>query len=425
MSIAICVVALTISVKWAGFPQDELTDNFSLTDYFKWLSIGTGFYLVNLIVADIFGGTGGGFKFNFGNDINQYISYCLLWSIFGAFLWRIGNFPRSIKMAAFVLLLISSGMSLLGPIYFSLEMGKMPPLINQGLILFLPIIIIMFYLARKQSSDDFGEIIIGNVFICLGLLIGLVALHLELATVFQNRTPIDLFARPLPYMELALITSWFIYGFGLVLWPRTLNNNFRLAGVALILVSLVRTALFPVIYAAEFGSMMPIINIPSIIFLMIICCLILLTVRRFQHEWVWEQISTPAVLWGTLLVIFSFYIMNVEVASFFGTFNVGAEAGKFTFYTHGRLSQQLAYSISWLVFSLALLIIGIYKNIVRLRWVGLGLIVFTALKVFLKDLWSLGALYRVFSFIGLAITLMLVSFLYQRYFGSRKTEGEK
>jgi uncharacterized membrane protein len=117
--------------------------------------------------------------------------------------------------------------------------------------------------------------------------------------------------------------------------------------------------------------------------------------------------------------------MNVEVASFFGTFNVGAEAGKFTFYTHGRLSQQLAYSISWLLFSLALLIIGIYRNLVRLRWVGLGLIVFTALKVFLQDLWSLGSLYRVFSFIGLAITLMLVSFLYQRYFGTHKGEGEE
>ena len=78
MSIAICVAALSISVKWAGFPQDELTDDFSLPDYFKWLSMGTGFYLLNLIVADIFGGTGGGFKFSFGNDINQYISYCLL-----------------------------------------------------------------------------------------------------------------------------------------------------------------------------------------------------------------------------------------------------------------------------------------------------------------------------------------------------------
>ena len=425
MSIAICVAALSVSVKWSGFPQEELTENFSLPAYFQWLAIGTGFYLVNLIVADIFGGVGGGFKFSFDNNINQYISYCLLWSIFGAFLWRIGNLPKGIKIAGLALLLVGSGMSVWAPIHFSMEIGNMQPLINQGLIIFVPIIVIMFYLARKQSDNDFGEKIVGNIFIILGLAIGLVALNIELATIFQNRIPINFFTKPLPYMALALIVSWFIYGFSLVLWPKPLDNNFRLAGVALIFVSLIRASLFPVSYADEFGSMTPIINIPSVIFLMIICGLVLLTVKRFKHEWVWEQIGTPAVLWGTLLVIFSFYVMNVEVASFFGTFNTGAEAGKFTFYTHGRLSQQLAYSISWLLFSLALLIIGIYRNLVRLRWVGLGLIVFTALKVFFKDLWSLGALYRVFSFIGLAVTLMLVSFLYQRYLSSSKKEGEK
>lgn len=425
MSIAICVLALSVSVKWSDFPQEELTENFSLPVYFQWLAIGTGFYLVNLIVADIFGGVGGGFEFSFDDNINQYISYCLLWSIFGACLWRLGNLPMGIRIAGLALLLVGSGMSVWAPIHFSMEIGNMPPLINQGLIIFIPIIIIMFYLAKKQSSDDFGEIIVGNIFIFLGLAVGLVALNVELATVFQNRSPIDFFTKPLSHMALALIVSWFIYGFSLVLWPKPLDNNFRLAGVALIIISLIRAGFFPVSYASEFGSMTPIINVPSVIFLMIICGLVLLTVKRFKHEWVWEQISTPAVLWGTLLVIFAFYVMNVEVASFFGMFNVGTEAGKFTFYTHGRLSQQLAYSISWLLFSLVLLVVGIYRNLVRLRWVGLGLIVFTALKVFFKDLWSLGSLYRVFSFIGLAVTLMLVSFLYQRYFGSRKKEGEE
>jgi uncharacterized membrane protein len=349
----------------------------------------------------------------------------LLWSFFGAFLWRIGHFPKGIKIAGLVLLLFGSCMSLWAPFHFSIEIGNMPPLINQGLIIFVPIITLMFYLATKQRDEDFGEKIVGNIFIFLGLVVGLVALNIELATIFQNRIPINFFTKPLLYMALAMIVSWFIYGFILALWPKPLDNNFRLAGVAVILISLIGACFFPVSYASEFGSMTPIINIPSLVFLMIICGLVLLTLKRFKYEWTWEQISTPTALWGTLLVVFGFYVMNVEVASFFGTFNVGAEAGKFTFYTHGRLSQQLAYSISWLLFSLVLLIIGIYRNMVQLRWVGLGLIVFTALKVFLKDLWSLGSLYRVFSFIGLAVTLMLVSFLYQRYFGNRKSEGEK
>jgi uncharacterized membrane protein len=43
------------------------------------------------------------------------------------------------------------------------------------------------------------------------------------------------------------------------------------------------------------------------------------------------------------------------------------------------------------------------------------LIIVTSVKIFLKDLWSLGQLYRVASFIGLAVVLMLVSYLYQRF----------
>jgi hypothetical protein len=425
MSIAICVAALGVSVKLSDYPRKELAPNFSLPSYFQWLAIGTGFYLVNLVVADIFGGAGGGFKFSFDNNINQYISYALLWSIFGSVLWRVGKLPKGLKVFGFLLMLAGAGMSLWAPIRFSVEIGNMRPFINPALILFIPLIAIMIFLATKQRDTDFGEKRAKNIFIVLGLLIGLAALNVELATVFHNRIPFDYFSRPLPYMSLALIISWFVYGFAMVVWPRPLDNNFRLAGVVLIIISLARACFFPLDYAADFGSMTPLVNIPSLIFLIIICGLALLTVKRFKHEWLWEKLSTPAALWGALLVVFAFYVMNVEVASFFGMFNAGAEAGRFTFYTHGRLSQQLAYSISWLLFALALLIIGIRWNLARLRWVGLGLIVITALKVFLKDLWALGALYRVFSFIGLAITLMLVSFLYQRYFGNRKKEGEE
>ena len=92
--------------------------------------------------------------------------------------------------------------------------------------------------------------------------------------------------------------------------------------------------------------------------------------------------------------------------------------------THGRLSHQLAYSISWLLFALGLLAIGFRWKLMYVRWVALGLIVITVLKVFFKDLWVLGQLYRVGSFIGLAITLMLVSFLYQHYLTGNTKKGE-
>jgi uncharacterized membrane protein len=49
------------------------------------------------------------------------------------------------------------------------------------------------------------------------------------------------------------------------------------------------------------------------------------------------------------------------------------------------------------------------------RYAGLGLLVVTLLKVSLYDLWQLGGLYRVGSLVGLAVILLLVSFLYHQF----------
>jgi uncharacterized membrane protein len=118
----------------------------------------------------------------------------------------------------------------------------------------------------------------------------------------------------------------------------------------------------------------------------------------------------PRHFWGIALALMSFFIMNIEIASFFG------EKGRdFSLLTRGSLSHQLGYSLGWLVYAISLLIIGIRLQVVRARQAALLLIIITSFKIFLKDLWSLGQLYRVASFIGLAFIMMLVSYLYQRF----------
>ena len=106
-------------------------------------------------------------------------------------------------------------------------------------------------------------------------------------------------------------------------------------------------------------------------------------------------------------------------------FNTQAEAGRFTFYTHGRLSQQLGlqHQLAYLCHYFA-----DHRYSLEIDSYSLGgprALVLTSLKVFIKDLWALGQLYRVFSFIGLAVTLILVSFIYQRYLGSGMKVKEK
>ena len=62
----------------------------------------------------------------------------------------------------------------------------------------------------------------------------------------------------------------------------------------------------------------------------------------------------------------------------------------------------------------ALLAIGFWKRIAFIRWQALVLLLFTICKVFLYDIGSLSAGYRVVSFFGLGAVLMAVSFAYQK-----------
>lgn len=424
LNFALCTLALGISVKLADYPQEELTENFSLPRYFLWFAVGTGFFLLNLIISDIFGGVGG-FKTDFYNDINQYIAYALLWTFFGALLWRTSSkTSASFSGAGLLILIVGSFMTFWLPFYFYKDIGRMTPFFNLALVIFVPSIAAMFYLAIAQTEEDLYGEDIKQLFITIGLALGLLAVTVQLSTIFDNGRPFDLFARQTSSMTLALIISWFIFGLGLVLWPSHLHHAFRLTGTIVMIISLIRGVFYPLIYSLEFGAVIPILNMPTLIFMAMIIGFLILTIRRFPEEWSWKGEFLPRHMWATLLILFAFYVMNVEVASVFGKFRTGIDSGIFSFYTHGRLSQQLAYSISWLVYAIGLLIIGINWKIIQVRWVALALFVITALKVFIKDLWTLGQLYRVFSFVGLAITLMLVSFLYQRYLGSGKSKSD-
>jgi uncharacterized membrane protein len=82
----------------------------------------------------------------------------------------------------------------------------------------------------------------------------------------------------------------------------------------------------------------------------------------------------------------------------------------------------MAYSLGWAAFAFILLGIGFKLHNAPTRYAGMGLLMFTLLKLFLHDLWRLGGLYRIGSLIGLAIVLILVSFIYQRFLGKAAEE---
>jgi hypothetical protein len=115
-------------------------------------------------------------------------------------------------------------------------------------------------------------------------------------------------------------------------------------------------------------------------------------------------------------VILLFLLLNIEIADYFAT----EPADMFRFGV--SVSQDLTYTIGWLVFGIGLLAAGIYLKIRPARVTAVTLIAVTTLKCFLYDLGSFGGLYRVASLVGLAMSLSLVALALQKYVLARHEE---
>ncbi len=128
------------------------------------------------------------------------------------------------------------------------------------------------------------------------------------------------------------------------------------------------------------------------------------------------RLSILANAGGGLLL---FLLLNIEIADFFST----GPTLTFSFLSgRSTLAEGLTYTLGWAIFALALLVTGIVSRSRGTRIAAIILLIGTVLKGFLLDLASLGGLYRVASFVGLAICLAAVAVLIQRFVLTRPEE---
>lgn len=410
-SVAAATAALFAAVRLAPYPDDSL-GKYSISKYFLWLAIGTGFYLVNLIVADVFAGSqvqaGATLKFLPAGDLLQTIVYVTLWGLFGAVLWRQQDMPGGIRVFGMILLMLATLWLIWFPFSYGAYVAGMRPLFNLGLLAYVPLMLILLYLFLQEPWQE-SSFSIKNLFLAMLLITGLFAIKIIKSTIFQPGLPFDIFQAKTAGMAIGSAAGWIIYGLLMVVWPKRLDRPFRLAGLILLYLGFIRTALFPFRFSQQFGEMTPLLNTPTALFAGCIILLIWLTRRQYNETWPVSSVP-PNAFFGTTLAVAIFYVLNIEIASVFG------EKGRsFSLLTRGNLAHQLGYSLGWLVYAIGLLLSGIRWKVVRARQAALLLVLLTCFKIFLMDLWKLGQLYRVASFIGLAIVLMLVSYLYQRF----------
>ncbi len=120
----------------------------------------------------------------------------------------------------------------------------------------------------------------------------------------------------------------------------------------------------------------------------------------------WPRLSALAAGQGAVLL---FALVNVEIADFF------SPGPRLVFRFSAGLAQDLTYTIAWAVFAIALLLAGVALASRVGRAAAIALLSLTVLKAFLHDLARLDGLYRVASFLGLAVSLAAVAVVLQRF----------
>lgn len=111
-------------------------------------------------------------------------------------------------------------------------------------------------------------------------------------------------------------------------------------------------------------------------------------------------------LGGVLL----FALLNLQIANAFSP----AEATHLAVQFGDQFGSDMAYSIGWGLFALALLMLGFWKKAAPARYAGVGLLLVTLGKLFLHDLARVGSIYRIAAFLVVAVIALGASFLYQK-----------
>jgi uncharacterized membrane protein len=184
------------------------------------------------------------------------------------------------------------------------------------------------------------------------------------------------------------------------------HPGLKLFGTALYAAVGVRLLLNPEVLRYEPRSSLPIVNwllytygVPAL------CCLFGASFLR-RAERARGGVAAVVSVLGLVLI---FCLINLEIADYFSQ-------GRFVEFSFERqMDRDLTMSVAWGLYAMTLLVIGVWRRIRALRLVGLAFLSLTVGKVFLFDLSNLTGVYRILSFLGLAVSLILVSLLYQRF----------
>jgi uncharacterized membrane protein len=221
---------------------------------------------------------------------------------------------------------------------------------------------------------------------------------------------------PIQFDRQWLTVAWALEGAALLaLFHRVPHPGLQWTGAGLLAAAFVRLALNPAVWQYYPRSETPFWNWFLYAYGVVVACLFLGARLMAPPRHQIQELNVPPLLRG-LATVLIFLLLNIEIADFFST------GPYISFEFSGSFARDMTYSLVWAAFAFVLLFLGIQRRLAAARYAGIGLLSATLLKLFLHDLWSLGGLYRIGSLIGLALVLIPVSYLYQRFMAGEQAK---
>jgi len=216
---------------------------------------------------------------------------------------------------------------------------------------------------------------------------------------------------PIQFDRQWITIGWALEGTALLwLFHRVPHPGLRLVGVGLLCAAFARLALNPAVLEYHTRSATPIFNWYLYAYGITVICLFVGS--RLLAPPRQEVLGGNArALLATLGTVLAFLLLNIEIADKFTS--PGAYVKVFDF--SADFTRDMTYSVAWALFGLTLLVFGIAKKLRAVRYASLALIGVTLLKLFFHDLGQLEQLQRIGAFVGVAVVLLVSSFLYQRF----------
>ncbi len=224
---------------------------------------------------------------------------------------------------------------------------------------------------------------------------------------------------PIQFDRQWITIGWALEGAALLwLFHRVPHPGLRLTGFGLLVAAFVRLAFNPAVLEYHQRSTTPIFNWYLYTYGIATVCLFVGTKLLAPPRNVILKANAQPIL-ATLGTVLSFLLMNLEIADYFS-----APGSTLAFEFGGNFAREMTYTISWALFALVMIVVGIVKKIPAARYAAIVLLCVTLVKLFFHDLANLNQLYRIGAFIGVAIIAMLASFAYQKFFNASEKAKE-